>query len=115
VAREQLLVGRDDRDAALEQLAQVADRRLDAAHDLGDDRDRRVVADVLEAAREQSRRRTRALAPGIAHERAHDAHGTAGDALDDVCALAQQPVDRRADGAVSEQADAERFAGHRRG
>ena len=51
----------------------------------------------------------------VAHERAHDAHRPAGDALDDVCALAQQPVDRRADGAVSEQADAERFGGHRAG
>ena len=55
VAREQLLVGRDDRDAALEQLAQVAERRLDAAHDLGHDLDRGVVADVLEAVGEQAR------------------------------------------------------------
>ena len=113
VAREQLLVGRGDRDAALEQLAEVPERRLDAAHDLGHDLDRRVVADVLEAIREQPWRRALAHPAGIAHERAHHAHGPAGDALDDVCALAQQPVDRRADGAVSEQADAKRFAGHR--
>ena len=112
VAREQLLVGRDDRDAALEQLAQIAERRLDAAHHLGHDLDRRVVADVLEAVGEQAGRRALALARGVAHERAHDAHGPAGHALDDVRALAQQPVDRRADGAVAEQADAERFAGH---
>ena len=51
-------------------------------------------------------------ARGVAHERAHDPHGTAGNALDDVGALTQQPVDGRSDGAVSEQADAERFAGH---
>ena len=115
VAREQLLVGRDDRDAALEQLAEVAERRLDAAHDLGHDLDRRVVADVLEAIGQQARRGALALAGGVAHERAHDAHGPARHALDDVGALAQQPVDRRADGAVSEQADAERFARHRPG
>ena len=112
VAREQLLVGRDDRDAALEQLAQVAERRLDAAHDLGHDLDRRVVADVLEAVGEQPGRRALARPRRVAHERAHDADGPAGDALDDVGALAQQAVDGRADGAVSEQADAERFAGH---
>ncbi len=115
VAREQLLVGRHHRDAALEQLAQVAERRLDAAHDLGDDLDRRVVADLLEAVGQQPGRRALALAARVAHERAHDAHRPAGDALDDVCALAQQPVDRRADGAVSEQADAEGFGGHRAG
>ena len=115
VAREQLLVGRDDGDAALEQLAQVAERRLDAAHDLGHDLDRRVVADVLEAVGEQAGRRALALARRVAHERAHDAHRPARDALDDVGALTQQPVDRRADRAVSEQADAERFACHRPG
>ena len=35
----------------------LAERRLDAAHDLGDDLDRRIVADVLEAIGEQPRRR----------------------------------------------------------
>ena len=63
VAREQLLVRGDDRDAALEQLAQIAERRLDAAHDLGHDLDRGIVADVLEAVGEQAGRRALALAP----------------------------------------------------
>ena len=112
VASEQLLVGGDDRHAALEQLAEIAERRLHAAHDLGDDLDRGVVADVLEAIGQQSGRGALARPRGVAHERAHDPHRTAGHALDDVGALAQQPVDGRADGAVSEQADAERFAGH---
>ena len=115
VAREQLLVGGDDGDTALEQLAQVAERRFDAAHDLGHDLDRRVVADVLEAVGQQPGRCALALAARVAHERAHDPDRPAGNALDDVCALAQQPVDRRADGAVAEQADAERFRGHRAG
>ena len=115
MARQQLLVGRDDRDAALEQLAQVPERRLDAAHDLGHDLDRRVVADVLEAIREQSRSGALALPRGVADECPHNPHGSARDTLDDVRALAQQAVDGGADGAVSEQADAERFAGHRAG
>ena len=94
VAREQLLVGRDDGDAALQQLLEVAERRLDSAHDLGDDLDRGVVADVLEAIGEQAWSGALAGSPGVAHERAHDAHGAAGDALDDVGALSQQAVHR---------------------
>ena len=45
VAGQQLLVGRDDRLAGLEQLQQVGAGRLDAAHDLGDDAHVGVVAD----------------------------------------------------------------------
>ena len=49
--RDQLLVGRDDVLAAAQQLEHVAAGRLDAAHHLGDDGDRRVVRDLLEIGR----------------------------------------------------------------
>ena len=43
--RDELLVRRDDVLAAPQQLEHVLAGRLDAAHHLGDDRDRRVVED----------------------------------------------------------------------
>ena len=45
------------------------------------------------------------VAGGIAHERRGHLDRLAGDALDRLGALPQQPVDGGADGAVSEQSD----------
>src|SRR4029078_9069759 len=111
VAGKQLLVGGDDRHAALEQLAEIAERRLHPAHELGDEPDRGGVTDVLEAIRQQSGRGSLARSRSIAHECSHDPHGTTRDALDDVGPLAQEAIDGRSDGSVSEQAAAERVAG----
>jgi hypothetical protein len=46
MAREQLLVGGDDRFAGCKQLKHPAARRLDATHHLSDNRDRRVIANL---------------------------------------------------------------------
>ena len=119
VAGEQLLVRRDDRDPAAQELRDVRARGVDAAHDLGDDRDAGVVAQLLEALGQEALRRRPAARPArVAHERAHHRDGTADDASDVFGARSQQRVDRAADGAVSEQPDADRvssFAGFEHG
>ena len=108
LARDELLVRGHDRLAGAEQLADVAARRLEPAHHLGDDVDRRVVADRREVGRQHAvgGRERRAPSPGP-DERANDAQPVAGRALDLVAALGQHPVDRRADGAVAEECDAD--------
>jgi hypothetical protein len=85
--------------------------RLDAAHDLGDDLDPRVVADGRELGREDSLPRSEpTLTLDVAHERADDAQPVPGRALDVVRVLDKQSVDRRADRPVAEQADADLVA-----
>ena len=65
---EELLVGRDDRLARLEEREDVLAGGLDPAHDLGDDRDRRVVPESREVGGEEPG--GGAGVPGrIAHER----------------------------------------------
>ncbi len=102
--RHELLVGGDDVLAAPQQLEHVLAGRVDAAHHLGDDRDRRVVEHVGDVGREHVvRDREAARLVGVADERLDDAQPVAGRALDVVRLLDQQAVDRGADGAVAEQ------------
>ena len=103
-ARDELLVRRHDRAARLEQREDVRPRRLEPAHHLGDEADRRVAEDVRGIGREDAwRRGERALLLGLPHERAHDPEPVAGRALDLVGLVRQQPVDGRPDGPVAEQ------------
>ena len=103
-AGDELLVRRHDRPAGAEELEHVASGRVDAAHHLGDDLDRRIVEDRREVVGEHVRLgRERPLLAGVAHERAGDAEPMPGRALDLVGRLLEQPVDGGADGAVSEQ------------
>jgi len=104
VARDELLVRRDDRLPRAEQVEHVAAGGLDPAHHLGHERDRRVVADLGGIGRQHARLgREPALLPGVAHERPHDPQSVPRRPLDVARALAQQPVDRRADSPVAEQ------------
>ena len=104
--REQLLVGGHDGLARREQVAQVAGRRVESAHHLGDDLDRRVVADLGEVGGEDRAVGQPAARPlRVAHERLDDAQPVTGGTLDVVGILGQQPVHGRADGAVAEQGD----------
>jgi hypothetical protein len=82
--------------------------RLDPAHHLRDDADRRIVAQLSELGRQNACARIEAaLLRGVADERPHDAQPVAGRALDVVRVLDQQPVDRGADRPVSEEADSD--------
>ena len=108
LARDELLVRGHDRLAGAEQLADVAARRLEPAHHLRDDVDRRVVADRREVGRQHAvGGRERPLLVRVANERANDAQPVAGRALDLVAALGEHAADRRADGAVAEECDAD--------
>ena len=101
---DQLLVGGDDVLAAVQQLDHGRRRRIDAAHHLGDDGDRRVVRDLAEVRGEHpARRRVITLLPGVADQRLDDAQPVPGRALDVVRRVGEEPVDRRADGAIAEQ------------
>ena len=105
-AREQLLVRADDGLARAQEVEHVAAGRLEAAHHLGDERDRAVVADLGEVRRDDAvGGREVAFAVGVADERLHDAQPVAGRALDLVAALREHAVDRGTDGAVAEQRD----------
>ena len=89
----------------LEEREHVLAGRLDAAHDLGHDRDRRVVAEAREVGGQE---------PGggvgvparIAHERRGDLDRAARDALDRRGAAVEEAMDGRTDGSVAEEADA---------
>ena len=89
-----------------EELEHVVARRVDAAHHLRDDGDRRVVADRGEVGRQDAGAgaKPRSFA-GVANERAHDAQPVAGRALDVLRVLGEEPVDSRADRSVAEEAD----------
>ena len=101
---DELLVGGHDVLAAAQQLEHVLAGRLDAAHHLGDDRDVGVVDDVAHVGRQHPAvGREAPLEVEVADERLDDAQPVAGRALDVVRLLVEQPVDRRADGAVAEQ------------
>jgi hypothetical protein len=111
--RDQLLVGRDDRLAGAEKLDDVIARRLDSTHDLGDDGDCGVVSNRAEVAREHALgRHRRPLLADVPNERPDDPEAVPGRALDVVRALAQEPVDGRADRAVSEKTDRDVDRGH---
>ena len=106
--RDQLLVGGHDRLTRTEQLEDVRSGRLEPAHHLGDDADRRVVAHGCELGRQDVGSRVEAaLECRVADERAHDAQPVPGRALDVVRVLDEQPVDRGADRPVAEKADAD--------
>ena len=101
--RQQLLVRGDDGLAGAEQVEDVAAGRLDAAHHLGDERDRVVLQDGLEVGREDSvADRVVTLLVRVTDERARHPQPVAGRPLDLVGALYQEPVDGRADRAVTE-------------
>jgi hypothetical protein len=105
VPREQLLVGRDHRLARLEEREHVLARRIDPAHDLGDDRDRGVVPQAGEVGGQEPRRRV-GVPARIAHERRRDLDRPARDARDRRRAAVEEAVDRRTDCPVAEEADA---------
>ena len=103
---DELLVRGDDRLPRAQEAEHPVAGLVDAAHDLGDDGDRRVADDLLEVGREHALGgKILALAIEVAHQCAHDAQAMAGRALDVVGALRQQPVDGSADRAVAEQRD----------
>ena len=103
-AREQLLVRGHDRLAGAKQLQDVVAGRLEAAHHLGDDRDRGVVADRSEVGRQHAVVRLElALLVDVPHERAHEPEPVPGRALDVVSAVGQQPRYCAADRPVPEQ------------
>jgi len=82
----------------------VVARRLDSAHHLGDESDRRVVEHVPDLGREDARPGVeRSLARRVADERPHDPQAMAGRALDLVALLGEQAVDGRADRPVAEE------------
>ena len=110
VPGEQLLVGGDDRLSRPQELEHVAARRLDPAHHLGHDRDRRVVTDAREVGGEQA---GWALgAPGrVADEGCRHLHRLAGHPLDGAGALVEQAVHGGAHRAVSEKSDGDRGHG----
>ena len=97
VLGEQLLVGRDDVLAGAHRPQHVLARRLDAADQLDDQV--RALQDLLER-------------PARAGEHAADLRPQPGDRHDRVGALGEQLGERRADGAVAEQADAAKRLGH---
>ena len=73
---------------------------------LRDDLDRRVAGDLGEVLGEHpGTGRVITLLPEIADERLHDAQPMAGCALDVVCGLRQETVDRGADRPVPEEGD----------
>src|SRR5581483_5536893 len=108
LARDELLVRRDDRLTRAQQLANVAAGRVEAAHHLGDDVDPLVVAERREVVRQHAIRYGELpLLRRVAYERAHDPQPVPGRPLDLVAALGEHPRDRRADGAVAEEAYAD--------
>src|SRR5215218_2189356 len=112
VPRDELLVRRDDRPLRREQLLHVPGGRVEAAHQLGDERDRVVVANLGEVGGEDLARRAVPFLRGVANQRAHDANSVPGRALDVVGAVLEQPVDGGTDGAVAEERDRDVDCGH---
>ena len=101
--RQQLLVRGDHGLAGAEQVEDVAAGRLDAAHHLGDERDRVVLQDGLEVGREDSVvDRVVTFLVRVTYEGACHSQPVAGSPLDLVGALYQEPVDGCADRAVTE-------------
>ncbi len=102
----ELLVGGHHALTAAEQLRDICARRLDAAHHLGDDRDRVVLDDRGEVGRQDTfRGRKAAVLLDVTHERLDHAEPVAGRPFDVICGFDEKPVDRRAHGAVPEQRD----------
>ena len=89
----------------LEEREHMLAGRLDPAHDLGDDRDRVVVAEAGEVGGEEAGRGV-GVPARIAHERRGDLDRAARDALDRRGAAVEEAVDGRTDGSVAEEADA---------
>jgi len=104
VLGQQLLVGGHHRLAGSEQGQHVLTGRLDAAHHLSHHGDGGIVAEPCEVGCQYAFRRV-GVAGGIAYQRRGHLDRLAGDALDRLGAVPQQPVDGGADGAVSEQSD----------
>ena len=76
--RDELLVRGDDALAALQQLEDVAARRLDAAHHLGHDGDARIVEDLGEVRGEHPTRQVGNHAPSRGRARAPSRRGADG-------------------------------------
>ena len=103
---DELLVRGDDRLAGTEELEHEASRRLDSAHDLGDDADRGVVADRGRIRGQHTRLGAEVpFLVDVAHERADHLEAMAGGPLDVLRVLDEKPVDRGADRPVPEEAD----------
>ena len=89
---DELLVRRDHRFPGAKELEHVVARRVEAAHHLGDDADRGVVADLGEVGREHALGRLElALLVGVSYERADDPEPVSGRPLDVVGALGEEP------------------------
>ena len=105
---EQLLVGGDHRLAAGERGGDQLAGRLDAADDLDDDVDVGIGDDVVGVAGEHTGRQLDVALPGeVAHGDARDLERHAGAGLDLLGLGRDQPDERRADVAASEDPDAD--------
>ena len=103
---DELLVGGDDRLAGPQQVEDVLPGRLDAAHDLGHERDRLVLDDRGEVGRQDlGIGLVRALLRRVADERLDHAQAVAGRALDVVGVFVKESVYRRPDGPVAQKGD----------
>src|SRR6266508_276888 len=102
--RDELLVCRHHRLAGAEQGENVVAGRLDSSHDLRDDGDRRIVADVRDVGGEDSRIGGKStFLVRIPDEGPDEAVAVTRRAIDVVRALDEEAADRRADGAVAEK------------
>ena len=109
--REQLLVRGDNRLAVLECREDQLARRLDAADDLDDEVDRRILDDFRGVAGEQALGdRHGALTRQVAHGDTCDLEAQARASLDGSRALFDEPDERAADVATTEDADADGLA-----
>ncbi len=87
-ARDELLVRGHDRHPLAQELEHVAARRLEPAHDLGDERDLGVAGDRAEVVGEETRFGcVLALPRWVANQRTDDAEPVADRALDVVRAV----------------------------
>ena len=113
VAGEQLLVCRDDRLAGCEQFEHPFARGRDTAHHFCNDANRRIVTNHAEVVGEQTGARFGvALRREIPHERTTHLDGGANHALHVRLPRRQQTINRRADGAIAKESDADGCAAH---
>ena len=103
-ARDELLVRRDDGLAGPEEVEHVLAGRVEPAHHLRDDGDRRVVADRCEVRRQHAglRREPRSLPASRTSARTTRSRCPVARSISSA-AVDEEAVDRGADGAVAEQ------------
>ena len=105
-AGDELLVRRDHRLSGAKQLEDVVAGRVEAAHHLGDDADRGVVADVGELGRQHALGWLElALLVDVLYERADDPEPVPGRPLDVLGALGEEPCNCGSHRSVPQQGD----------